>query len=104
MVDDSSPPGPLIPFNQPSAPPPSGDDRPNGPPRPVPFQPSPDAIKAVLTALVITQGEPLINPQRVVLSIGRSTVEVGRGRRLFFEYIEDELNPFGRLDLIVVDQ
>jgi hypothetical protein len=46
----------------------------------------------------------LINPQRVVLSIGRSTVEVGRGRRLFFEYIEDELNPFGRLDLIVVDQ
>jgi len=91
----------LIPFEPPTAP---AQASPPGPPKPVPFTPSPDAIAAVLTALVITQGEPLVNPQRIVLSIGRSTVEAGRGRRLFFEYIEDELNPFGRLDLIVVDQ
>lgn len=101
MVDPSLP-GPLIPFGAPTTPAPAS--APDAPPKPVPFQPSPEAIKAVLTALVIMQGEPLINPTRVVLSIGRSTVEAGRGRRLFFEYVEDELNPFGRLDLIVVDQ
>lgn len=70
---------------------------------PTPFEPSPEAIRAVLTALVIRGGEPLIDPQRVVLSVSRSTVDLARGRVLKFEYIEDDLNPFGRLDLIVED-
>jgi len=71
--------------------------------KPQRLNPHPDSIAAVLIALVMQIGEPMIEPRRVQYSIGRPQVEAGAGRHLVFEYVQDELNPFGRLDIIVVD-
>ena len=65
------------------------------------FTPTPEAIQAVLAALVLQNGEPLVNPIRVVLSIGRPAVEAAAGRAIRFDYVQDELNPFGKLDIIL---
>lgn len=70
-------------------------------PAPRVLQPTPEAVKACLIALVLQQGEPLVNPSRIQLTMGRPAVEAAAGRNLVFVYTQDELNPFGRLDLIV---
>lgn len=65
------------------------------------FTPTPEAIQAVLAALVMAQGEPLVDPVRIVLSIARPRIEAAAGRHLVFDYVQDDMNPFGRLDIIV---
>ena len=65
------------------------------------FTPTPEAIQAVLAAIVLQNGEPLIDPNRIVYSIGRPAIEAAAGRPLQFEYIQDELNPFGKLNVIL---
>lgn len=67
------------------------------------FRATPEAVQAVLMAIVLRQGEPLVNPPRVTFSVSRPDVEAAAGRHLTFEYLEDELNPFGRLDIVVLD-
>lgn len=80
---------------------------PNGTPSPAPgrtmFLPSKEGIEAVLIALVMQYGEPLVEPRRTQYSIGRPAIEAAAGRRLVFEYTQDELNPFGRLDIQVLE-
>lgn len=67
------------------------------------FVPSEDAVKAVLIAIALKLGEPLTQPDRLQYSISRPDVEAAAGRSLTFDYVVDELNPFGRLDIIVLD-
>lgn len=67
------------------------------------FLPSKEGIEAVLVALVMQYGEPLVEPRRTQYSIGRPAIEAAAGRRLVFEYTQDELNPFGRLDIQVLE-
>lgn len=67
------------------------------------FLPSKEGIEAVLIALVMQYGEPLVEPRRTQYSIGRPAIEAAAGRRLVFEYTQDELNPFGRLDIQVLE-
>lgn len=57
--------------------------------------------RAILAGLAIHHGEPLIDPARIVYSIARPTVEAGAGRSIAIEFVVDELNPFGRVDIIV---
>lgn len=80
--------------------------QPSGPPQPPArqvFVVSPQSVEAALIAIVLTQGEPLVNPTRISLAIARPDIERAAGRSLTFEYVQDELNPFGRLDIIVLD-
>jgi hypothetical protein len=58
-------------------------------------------LHAILSGITMQNGEPLVDPPRVSYSISRSLVESGTGRRVRVEYHQDELNPFGRIDLIV---
>jgi len=67
------------------------------------FTPTPEAIQAVLVAIVLKQGEPLVEPTRISFSISRPDIERAANRGVTFEYVEDTLNPFGRLDIIVAD-
>lgn len=62
---------------------------------------TPALIQAVLAGLTMHYGEPLVDPQRIVYSIPRSLVEAGANRPLQFKYVVDELNPFGRVDIIL---
>lgn len=65
---------------------------------------TPEFVMAVLAGLVRQYGEPLVDPQRIQYSVARSLVEAGAGHRLKFEFITDELNPFGRVDIILEEQ
>lgn len=67
------------------------------------FVPTPEGIQAVLTALIMQYGEPLVQPVRIQLSISRPSIDAAAGRKMFFEYVQDELNPHGRLDVIVME-
>jgi len=77
--------------------------QPAAPPPKRVFLPTPQSVEACLIAFVLRHGEPLVDPVRVSFSISRPDVEAAAGRRLAFEYVQDELNPFGRLDIIVLD-
>lgn len=79
------------------------DPAPSTPPTPTRIEPSPDAIKAVLVAMVLQRGEPLVDPNRIQYSMSAPMINSAAGRAIYFEYIKDDLNPFGRLDLIVPD-
>lgn len=80
-------------------------DSPTSPPSQKQEMPAtPALIQAVLAGLTMQHGEPLVDPQRVVYSIPRSLVEAGAGRPLQFVYVVDELNPFGRVDIILPER
>lgn len=65
------------------------------------FDPSNEAMQALLAAIVSTIGEPLVNPTRIEYAISRPTIEASANRRIRFDYKVDDLNPFGVLIIAV---
>jgi hypothetical protein len=64
---------------------------------------TPALLQALVAAVAQRRGEPLVDPPRVVFSIARTEVEAATNRPLRIEYLQDELNPFGRVDIILED-
>lgn len=64
----------------------------------------PDVLQAIVVAIATRMGEPLIDPTRIVFSMSRPDIEAAIGRPLELFYVQDELNPFGKVELTIPER